>query len=183
MITAALSLLSAHGYHGMRFEDVAERADIAKPTLYHYFPSKDALVSAALERLASDVVERLQSALAEVPGQSSPTRLRALVDAQLEILTVSYPEVGAIFSFPAPWPAEHAATIKAMRARHDAIFRAVVEDGLAAGEFDSIDPAVALHCLHGALNHASLWLRPGADPSGRQRDAVAEAAMRLFVQS
>jgi TetR/AcrR family transcriptional regulator, regulator of autoinduction and epiphytic fitness len=43
------------------------------------------------------------------------------------------------------------------------------------------DPSVALHCLHGVLNHTSIWLRPVADPDGRLRDAVIEQAMRLFV--
>ncbi|WP_446223437.1 hypothetical protein ACTWPB_27830 [Nocardia sp. IBHARD005] len=40
----------------MRIEDVAERSDIAKATLYHCFPSEDALGSAALEKLTSDVL-------------------------------------------------------------------------------------------------------------------------------
>ena len=180
MITAALALLSANGYHGMRFEDVAERSDVAKPTLYHYFPSKDALVSAALQKLTEDVLGRLHEALEQAADASAAQQLRTVVAAQLDVLTVGYPEVGAIFSFPAPWPREHATAIKAMRREHDAVFRQIVDAGLASGEFDTPDPAVALHCLHGMLNHASLWLRPASDPHGRQREAVVDAALRLF---
>ncbi|WP_068057465.1 TetR/AcrR family transcriptional regulator [Nocardia xishanensis] len=183
MIAAALQILSSSGYQGLRFEDVAERTDIAKATLYHYFPSKDALVSAALEKLTTDVLTRLGEVLDTVAEQSPTEQLRALVAGQLHVLTVLYPEVGALFSFPAPWPAEHGDAIKTMRRRHDRIFRRVVDEGVDAGEFDCPDPSVALHCLHGILNHASIWLRPDADPDGRTREAVVEEALRLFVRA
>ncbi|MGV9410409.1 TetR/AcrR family transcriptional regulator [Nocardia sp. NPDC003693] len=183
MIVAALQILSAVGYQGMRFEDVAERSDIAKATLYHYFPSKDALVAAALEKLSSDALTRLDEALDAAAGLSATERLRALIAEQLRVLTVLYPEVGKLFSFPAPWPEQHGEAIKAMRRRHDRIFREVIDAGIAAGEFDCPDPAVALHCLHGVLNHASIWLRPEADPDGRTRDTVVQESMRLFTRA
>ncbi|MFB7877707.1 TetR/AcrR family transcriptional regulator [Nocardia sp. NPDC056064] len=182
MIETALQILSTSGYQGMRFEDVAERCDIAKATLYHYFPSKDALVSAALEKLTTDVLTHLDAALDAAAGESATTRLRALIGEQLRVLTVLYPEVGTLFSFPAPWPDEHAEAIKTMRRRHDRLFRAVVDAGVAAGEFDCPDPAVALHCLHGILNHASIWLRPDADPDGHTRTAVIDESLRLFTR-
>ncbi|MFC4127109.1 TetR/AcrR family transcriptional regulator [Nocardia rhizosphaerae] len=183
MIDAALQILVTSGYQGMRFEDVAERSDIAKATLYHYFPSKDALVSAALEKLTTDVLTHLRAALDAAADRPQAERLRALVTEQLRVITALYPEVGTLFSFPAPWPTEHAEAIKTMRRRHDQLFREVVDAGLRTGEFDCPDPSVALHCLHGILNHASIWLRPDADPDGRTRDAVVDESLRLFLRS
>ncbi|MGW6120992.1 TetR/AcrR family transcriptional regulator [Nocardia sp. NPDC055165] len=183
MIDAALQILSSVGYQGMRFEDVAERSDIAKATLYYYFPSKDALVSAALEKLTADVLTHLGEALETAAELSSAEQLRSLIAEQLRVLTVLYPEVGKLFSFPAPWPDEHGESIKTMRRRHDRIFRAVIDRGVASGEFDCSDPSVALHCLHGILNHASIWLRPAADPEGRTREAVVDESMRLFLRA
>ncbi|MFE3292257.1 TetR/AcrR family transcriptional regulator [Rhodococcus sp. NPDC059234] len=182
MITAALEILAGSGYQGMRFEDVAERTDIAKATLYHYFPSKDALVAEALEKLTTDVLTSLAEALDAAASGTATEQLRALIAEQLHILTVRYPEVGKVFSFPAPWPPAHGELIKAMRRRHDQLFRRVVDLGVDAGEFDCPDPSVALHCLHGILNHASIWLRPDADPDGRTRDAVVAESLRLFVR-
>ncbi|MFD7845840.1 TetR/AcrR family transcriptional regulator [Nocardia sp. NPDC059764] len=182
MIATALQILSSSGYQGMRFEDVAERTDIAKATLYHYFPSKDALVSAALEKLTSDVLVRLREALDAAADRPPAEQLRILIAEQLHILTVLYPEVGKLFSFPAPWPAEHSEAIKTMRRRHDRIFREVIDRGMESDAFDCPDPAVALHCLHGILNHASIWLRPDADPGHHARDGVVEASLRLFIR-
>ncbi|MFE5285172.1 TetR/AcrR family transcriptional regulator [Nocardia sp. NPDC056611] len=182
MIATALQILSGSGYQGMRFEDVAERTDIAKATLYHYFPSKDALVSAALEKLTTDVLTRLREALDAAADRSPAEQLRILIAEQLHILTVLYPEVGKLFSFPAPWPAGHSEAIKTMRRRHDRMFREVIDRGMDSGAFDCPDPAVALHCLHGILNHASIWLRPEADPDHRMRDAVVGESLRLFTR-
>ncbi|WP_433565877.1 TetR/AcrR family transcriptional regulator [Nocardia sp. CA-151230] len=183
MIATALQILSSSGYQGMRFEDVAERTDIAKATLYHYFPSKDALVSAALEKLTADVLTSLREALDTAADAPPAEQLRVLIAAQLHVLTVLYPEVGKLFSFPAPWPSEHSEAIKTMRRRHDRLFREVIDRGIDSGSFDCPDPSVALHCLHGILNHASIWLRPEADPDHRTRDAVVDESLRLFLRA
>lgn len=183
MIATALQILSSSGYQGMRFEDVAERTDIAKATLYHYFPSKDALVSAALEKLHDEAITPLREGLDAAPDSSPAEQLRILITEQLHVLTVRYPEVGKLFAFPGAWPDEHGDAIKTMRRRHDRIFREVIDRGIETGDFDVPDPAVALHCLHGILNHASIWLRPEADPDHRSRDAVVEESMRLFVRA
>ena len=183
IVAVALQLLSSSGYQGMNLEEVAERADIAKATLYHYFPSKDALVAAALETLTNDVLGRLTEQLAAVHDRPATQQLRTLVLEQLHVLTELYPEVGKLFSFPATWPAEHSDAMKTMRRRHDVIFREVIDQGVAAGEFDCPDPSTALHCLHGVLNHASIWLRPKTDPDNRRRDAVVQESLRLFTSS
>jgi AcrR family transcriptional regulator len=151
--------------------------------LYHYFPGKDALVAAALEALTTDVLGRLANRLHAAADESATAQLRLLVAEQLHVLTVQYPEVGKLFAFPLAWPAEHGEAMKAMRRRHNEIFRGVVERGVASGEFDCGDPVVALHCLHGVLNHASIWLRAAADQEGTRREAVLESAMRLFVRA
>ncbi|MFC4945108.1 TetR/AcrR family transcriptional regulator [Pseudonocardia sp. GCM10023141] len=165
----------------MNLEEVAERTDIAKATLYHYFPSKDALVGAALEALTADVLGRLENELAAAADSPATVQLRVLVREQLHVLTELYPEVGKLFSFPTSWPSEHDEAMKSMRRRHDDIFRSVVERGVADGEFDCPDPRTALHCLHGILNHASVWLRPAADPGGTRRDATINSCLRVFI--
>jgi AcrR family transcriptional regulator len=48
ILGVALSLLQERGYHDFTVEDVAERAGTAKTTIYRRFPTKAALVVAAL---------------------------------------------------------------------------------------------------------------------------------------
>lgn len=179
--TAAL-LLSERGYQGTSLEEVAERTDIAKATLYHYFSGKDELVAAALEALTVLVNDHLERELDRVAGESADDRIRVLIREQVRILTDTAPEVATVFSWPNTWPGSFEPVIKDSRRRHDAIFRRVVEAGIAAGEFDCPDADVALQCLHGVLNQSSLWIRPSLPPERRAelRELVVETAARML---
>lgn len=54
IIAAAMRLWAERGFAATRLEDVAAGADIAKGTIYRYFPSKEALFEAAMQdRLAA----------------------------------------------------------------------------------------------------------------------------------
>jgi TetR/AcrR family transcriptional regulator, regulator of autoinduction and epiphytic fitness len=182
IVRTATQLLSRHGYQGMNLEEVAEQTDIAKATLYHYFSSKDELVAAVLEALTVDVNRRLEEELDKVRDRGYLEQIRALVREQVRILTDTAPEVATVFSWPKTWPESFLEIIKDSRRRHDAIFRRVVEAGLAAGDFDCPNPDVALQCLHGVLNQTSLWIRPSLPPEKKAelREAVVDTASRMF---
>jgi len=57
ILDAALGLFVAQGFHGTAVPEVAKKAGIAIGTLYHYFPSKEALVN-ALYRKAKEHIGR-----------------------------------------------------------------------------------------------------------------------------
>lgn len=50
LIDAALDLFSAHGFEATRVADIAHAAGVAQGLLYHYFPTKEALLAAIIER-------------------------------------------------------------------------------------------------------------------------------------
>jgi AcrR family transcriptional regulator len=183
IVRTATALLSEHGYQGMNLEDVAERTDIAKATLYHYFSGKDELVAAVVEGLTVEVNQRLERELDEVRDLSHLEQIRALIREQVRILTDTAPEVATVFSWPKAWPESFQEIIKDSRRRHDAIFRRVVEAGIAAGEFDCPNPDVALQCLHGVLNQTALWIRPSlpVEKKAELWEAVVDTASRMFT--
>ncbi len=55
VLDAAWDLLLADGYAGLNVDDVAERAGVAKTTLYRRWPTKDHLAVAAAARILGDV--------------------------------------------------------------------------------------------------------------------------------
>ena len=65
ILREALALFSARGYDATSVREICEAAGIAKPTLYHFFGSKEgvyqALVDGALTRFRSNVAEDLES--------------------------------------------------------------------------------------------------------------------------
>ena len=80
----AIEMLATSGYQGMSLEGVAERTDIAKATLYHYFSSKDELVAEALETLTVAVLDRL---IAARDAEASGSQSRAATGARARAAT------------------------------------------------------------------------------------------------
>ena len=183
IVHTATRVLSESGYQGMSLEDVAERTDIAKATLYHYFPSKDALVDAALEALTVEVLSRLEARRKSVENGSAEDILRALVDEQILILTEIAPENASVFSWPRAWPESLAEKLKDIRVRHNAPFRDVVVKGVSSGEFSCPNLKVSMQCLHGILNQSPVWIRPDVASRDRAlvRKDVVDCALRIFL--
>ncbi len=50
IVQAALPLFRQHGFEATTMEQIAEQADIAKGTLYNYFPAKEAILSEYIQR-------------------------------------------------------------------------------------------------------------------------------------
>lgn len=53
IVDAALQLFSETDYGAVQMDDVAHLAGVAKPTLYRYFPTKEALFLEGIERILS----------------------------------------------------------------------------------------------------------------------------------
>lgn len=83
ILKKALELFSEKGYEATSVREICEAADITKPTLYHFYGSKEgvyrALVEGALERFRDDILRALEG---ESPLRERLLRVaRAYLDA------------------------------------------------------------------------------------------------------
>lgn len=81
IVTAAAQVLLAHGYEGATTARVAERAGVSIGSLYQYFPNKEALVAALIERHADEMVAIVGAAVADAMRTTLADGLRAFIDA------------------------------------------------------------------------------------------------------
>jgi AcrR family transcriptional regulator len=84
VISASVQLFASRGVASTSMRQIARAVGITDATLYHYFPSKDALLEAAF-RSASFQVGDLESAFEGTPG-SLHERLVAVGEAFLSVL-------------------------------------------------------------------------------------------------
>jgi AcrR family transcriptional regulator len=87
ILDAAVEAASIHGITRLSVADVAKRAGLSRPTLYKRYPSKDALVSAAIVREAARVITAVQQAVAAVDrGEGGKAALIAGIGTALRQL-------------------------------------------------------------------------------------------------
>lgn len=84
LLEAALGLYEATSYDEVKMADVAERAGLAKGTVFLYFPTKEALFLALLEELLFAWFERLEEVLQQAEGRWTGARLAQAVADSLE---------------------------------------------------------------------------------------------------
>ena len=79
ILRASRQLFSAKGYEETTMDDVAERSEVSKATLYNYCPGKDSLLMGIAEAELEQIREMIEGELAEEP--SALERLRRVLEA------------------------------------------------------------------------------------------------------
>lgn len=72
IVKAATELLDADGYRGVSMDDVARKVGLQKSNLFHYYPTKEELVMAVLERAAR---ERRESIVRQLAAAGDPIKV------------------------------------------------------------------------------------------------------------
>src|SRR5438105_13251456 len=80
---AALASFERHGVRRTLMEDVAREAGVSRPTIYYYFPDKDALVLEVVVRQLREIHRRIRGQIDPVGG------LEATIEAWLTTLRLS----------------------------------------------------------------------------------------------
>ena len=157
-------------------DDIAGAVGIAKPTLYHYFRSKDDILygiyNAFLDLLIDRHLARLDA------GLTSRQMLLEVVTDILELMETHRGHVRALFEYHQELPAENWSEVRTKRDRYQKLVQSVIEDGIAAGELSDVDPQLATLAVLGMCNWSYQWYRN--DGSMRPRE-IAYAFWNFIV--
>jgi TetR/AcrR family transcriptional regulator len=141
ILAAAAREFSARGFAGARVDRIARRAKVNKAMLYYHFKSKDRLYKTLLRQMFTRAAERLQAiAAADAPPAEKLDRAIAAIAAFIEehaffpaIMLREVAEGGAHLD---------RATLSALASVPRA-FGAIVQEGVAAGDFRPVHPVFA----------------------------------------
>lgn len=163
ILDEAARLLRAHGYEATTVRAIADRVGIKAGSLYHHYPSKDAIVAAVLNDGVRIVFDAVQAALAALPPDASPRdRLEAATRAHLLSSLENSDYTSASIRAFAFLPEAVRAECRRERRRYEAIWAGLVRQASDAG---LIRPGISLDVVRlmllGAVNWAGEWYRPG----------------------
>jgi AcrR family transcriptional regulator len=80
---ASIQVLLAVGYRKLTTTRVAERAGVSVGTLYQYFPNRQALIRAVLERYLAEMAASIQADCKALRGRSLDEIATGMVDAMI----------------------------------------------------------------------------------------------------
>ena len=179
----ASELFRAHGYAATSVRDIARVLDIQGASLYAHVTSKEDVLWAIVDRSATRFEAAAEAATVQVAGarQDPVTTLAALVRAHVRVIT---DDVGAAAVFVHEWRAlgpERRAAVLERRDAYERRFRDLIEAGIATGDFEMTDPALAATAVLSALNAIPGWYRPdGRLAAGRIADHFVDLILRML---
>lgn len=178
----ASELFRERGYAATSVRDIARALDIQGASLYAHVASKEDVLWAIVDRVAT-AFEQATAAAAREPVADPIERLRAFVRAHVHVICT---DPGASSVFVHEWrhlSDDRRATLLERRDAYERRLRSLIADGIADGAFAMVDPAVAATFLLTALNGIPTWYRSGGHLSPAQlADAYADLAVRSLTE-
>jgi AcrR family transcriptional regulator len=150
ILEGAANLLERHGLEGYTTNEIAARAGVSIGSLYQYFPNKDAVTIALIEREMVGMVDEVIAALALTPPQRAlQEAIRAAVRNQ-----VRRPQLARLLDFEEFRLAPLMPTLRAAKVIRDSL-EAFLRERYGLSEPASAEAAVDVVEIAKALSYAS----------------------------
>ncbi|MEV4436388.1 TetR/AcrR family transcriptional regulator [Streptomyces sp. NPDC049585] len=181
LFEAAVTLIAEQGFSSTTVDEIAERAGVAKGTVYYNFASKTVLFEELLRHGIELLTDSLQAAADDTAerGGSRVDALDAMIRAGLDFIT-RYPALMQLYVAEL-WRTNRAwqSTLMHVRRKAIAVIESVLRDAVAGGELsEELDVPLTASALFGMVLVAALdW--QSFQPE-RSIDEVHSALSRLL---
>lgn len=176
VLRTAAQLFNEKGFHATSLDEVAERLQVTKPTLYYYVKNKDEIlfqcVSIGLQMM-EDAIQRERTV-----GASAIDQLGAAMRSYVDIVTQDF-GMCIIRVGEDPLPPESRKELRRFKAKLDRHFRELVQRGIEEESIVDCDPKIAAFTIAGALSWVGRWYRPGGELTPEK---IAEQCITLLMR-
>ena len=155
---AASALFGEHGYAATSVRDIAHAIDMQGGSLYAHMASKEDILWSIVVRAA----DRFNAEVGPVAASGGPPslRLREMIRAHVAVVTGSQKDAAV---FQHEWrflSADRRQQMAQRRDAYEALFRQVIGEGTAGGQFRPVDPRLTAMAILTALNGIASWYSP-----------------------
>jgi len=157
IVSSAAHLFEQQGYATATMESIARQVGLAKPTLYHYFASKDDILFAIHEEFIDLLIERIsqRTALALSPSE----HLQGIVEDVLGLMHSHRGHVRVFFEHYRELPTAQQEVIREKRDAYETVVTNIIETGVADGSLRPVNPRLLSLAMFGMTNWAYQWYR------------------------
>lgn len=172
-------LFARKGIAGTKVRDIADGVGILSGSLYHYFPSKDAIADLIVSRYLDDLTREYDRVLAS--GDAPRDRLHELVAASFRV-SRAHPHASEIYQNNGAYLRKLPSAEKIREAARTTknAWTTVIEKGIADGDFRSdLPPDLLYGLLRDAVWLSLRWFVPTPDFG---IDRLADAVVSVFLE-
>lgn len=177
IVAAATELFGRQGYEATTTRQIVEAAQVTKGAMYHWFSSKEELLTSIYRELLAEQTARLE-AIAAGPGPAdvrlhhAVTDLFGHMDEHAEPLTVWARSMHLVAG-------DHAAAVRAERRRYQHLFQDLVEEGQKTGVFrNDVLATVVTNTFLSGIVQIYRWFSPEGPLTRRE---LGEQMVALFL--
>lgn len=198
ILQAAAEVLRRNGYEATTMKDIAAQVNLTAASLYHHFANKNTLLLAVLEGGLDHAIDLIDPVVNS--HRPHDEKLREMVHAHISSLTQNTAvgaamvfEMRPLMDFKAPPrngnPFDHEFYDDFIQRRDnfferrdyfEELFRRVIREGIAAGDFCEVNVPIFVKTMLGAHNWVGVWYKDSGQLSG---EAIAALMAETFLRA
>ena len=154
----ACRIFRERGYHATSMRAIASALGWQPAALYYYYPGKEDLLFTIMETAVDTLTYYVSD---HVDADALPAeRLRQAITAHTALIAGHLDELSVFLHEMKALSPKKREIIQAKTARYEHIFRDILNEGVASGEFADVDPRLARYLVLSACNWIYNWYRP-----------------------
>jgi AcrR family transcriptional regulator len=176
IIRAAVHLFNQNGYHATSMQDIARAVAIRKPSLYHHFDSKEAILLAILDTGMERLITQLETVVSS--DQPCTSKLHAAIHCHATTIAHNLEGASVFLREDRGLGDEYLRRYLTRRDHFEGLIRRIVQQGVTEGVFRQVDVAIAVNAVLGMVNWMTRWYNPQGRLSADQiADQFADLVM------
>src|SRR5579863_2495634 len=176
VLKTAAQLFLEKSYGKTSMNDVADRLNITKPALYHYFRNKEEILLECY-RLGCGLIEEILNDIAAHCGNGLE-KVEAFIYSYSNVMTVNFGRCVMRLD-EGDLSSEAVAEVHNYKRKIDRRLRSFVQEGIDDGSITPCDPKIAAFSIAGALNWICHWYEPEGALSAEE---IASQFARTLTQ-
>ncbi len=157
VLKTAAELFLEKSYGRTSMNDVAERLNITKPALYHYFDNKEDILIECY-RLGVGLIEETLNEIADHCG-TGLQKVEAFILSYATVMTANFGRCVMRLD-EGDLTSEARAEVRAYKKKIDRRLRRFIQDGIEDGSIAPCETKIVAFSIAGALNWICMWYEP-----------------------
>jgi AcrR family transcriptional regulator len=137
---------------------IASALGMQPAALYYYYPGKEDLLFSIMNRAVDGLTVYVQEHID--PDAPAPDRLRQAITAHITAIADHLDELSVFLHEMKSLSPKRRDVLQAKSARYEHIFRDILHEGIARGEFANVDARLARFMILAACNWLYNWYKP-----------------------